>query len=182
MNPTGEGPVKSIGAMRLVAAASLTCTLLAVGDAPTHASPPPDLEGVEEILLALPAAWNARDAVAWVAHFEEGSGFTNILGMHFPDRKANEARHATLFATIFSSSELSAEVLNVSPVGSCGAVAELEFTLVGYERLPPGISETSPGVLRTRLITVLERREGSWHILAAQNTALLPAAIARPVD
>jgi hypothetical protein len=94
--------------------------------------------------------------------------------MHFPDREANEARHAQLFETIFANSTLSAEVLGLRRVAERGAVAELAFTLVGYDRLPPGIQETEPGVLRTRLITVLEHRDEGWTVVAAQNTAILP--------
>ena len=142
--------------------------------------PPPDLAGIEELLLALPEAWNRRDAGAWVANFDQESGFTNILGMHFPDRRANEARHAELFRTIFANSTLSAEVLDVRPVGASGALAELQFTLVGYERLPPDMEETEPGVLRTRMLTVLEHRNGAWHVLAAQNTAIAPVAAGLP--
>lgn len=135
---------------------------------------------VTTVLEALPTAWNARDASMWVANFEQSSGFTNILGMHFEDRAANEARHATLFGSIFSQSHLEAEVLDVRILGDDAAVAEVAFRLVGYERLPPGVSETVPGELRTRLITVLERTGGQWQIVAAQNTALLPLAVAPP--
>ena len=138
---------------------------------------PFDATEVERLLLALPDAWNARDAGAWVAKFEEDSGFTNILGMHFPDRAANEARHAQLFETIFANSTLTASILSVRPVGDHGAVAEVQFELVGYERLPPDVEETEPGVLRTRLIVVLEREGADWGVVAAQNTAILPAAL-----
>lgn len=151
----------------------LVC-LAACDAGPAPAPPTPDLSGVESVLMALPEAWNARDASAWVARFDPESSFTNILGMHFPDREANEARHAQLFETIFAESSLTAELLSVRRVGERGAVAELAFTLVGYERLPPGIQETEPDVLHTRLITVLEYRASGWTVLAAQNTAILP--------
>lgn len=157
-------------------AAALLILIGACQPAPPSDPPPPDLAGVEEVLMALPEAWNVRDAAAWVERFDPESGFTNILGMHFPDRASNQARHAQLFETIFADSELSAEVLKVRRVGGRGAVAELAFTLVGYDRLPPGIAETEPGVLHTRLITVLEHQEeGGWRVVAAQNTAILPA-------
>lgn len=136
--------------------------------------PPPGLAGVAEVLEGLPVAWNERDAAAWVSRFAPESGFTNILGMHFPDREANQERHAQLFASIFANSTLSAEVLSVRRVAERAAVAELAFTLVGYDRLPPGIQETEPGVLHTRLITMLEHRESGWTVVAAQNTAILP--------
>jgi uncharacterized protein (TIGR02246 family) len=138
---------------------------------------PFDADEVAGVLGALPVAWNGRDASAWGEHFVERSTFTNILGMHFPDRAANVARHEQLFATIFRDSRLTAEVLDVRPVGADGAVAQVQFELSGYERLPPGIGETEPGLLRTRLISVLERVDGDWRIVAAQNTAILPAAL-----
>lgn len=155
-------------------AVSAVAVLLACEPAQAPPPPPPPLAGVVEVLLALPEAWNARDASAWVAHFDPESGFTNILGMHFPDREANQARHAALFESIFANSRLSAEVLSVRRVGDRGAVAEVALTLVGYDRLPPGVEETEPGVLHTRLITVLEHREEGWTVVAAQNTAILP--------
>lgn len=148
--------------------------------APAGPAEAPNRLELEQILLRLPDAWNARDAGAWAASFGERSGFTNILGMHFPDRTTNRERHAELFRTIFANSRLEAEVLSIRPVGADAAVAEVAFTLVGYERLPPGVEETEPGVLQTRLITVLERHEGSWLIVAAQNTAILPTAAGRP--
>jgi uncharacterized protein (TIGR02246 family) len=138
----------------------------------------PVTEPIVGLLEALPDAWNRRDADAWVENFADESGFTNILGMHFPDREANRARHAQLFATIFANSTLEAEVLRVRPVGRDAAVAELQFTLVGYDRLPPDVPETEPGVLRTRLITMLESRDDRWVVVSAQNTAILPAAVA----
>lgn len=131
---------------------------------------------IRAVLEGLSSAWNARDASRWVARFTATSGFTNILGMHFEDRDANEARHATLFETIFSDSHLEAEVLSVRMVGESAAVAEVGFRLTGYERLPPGVTETTPGELQTRLITVMERIGDQWHIVAAQNTAVLPIA------
>ena len=134
----------------------------------------PDDSVIRSILSELPQAWNARSAEDWVAQFTEDSDFTNILGMHFGDRDENRARHAALFATIFSDSRLEARVLNVRMIGLDAAVAEVQFTLRGYGTLPPGIQETAPGVLRTRLISVLEKRNGEWWIVAAQNTAILP--------
>jgi len=147
---------------------SLGCEVEAVDPSPE----------ISAIIGGLPAAWNSRDASSWVANFSSASDFTNILGMHFEDRAANEARHATLFETIFRESHLEAEVLEVRVLGDDAAIAEVGFRLVGYERLPPGVIETMPGELRTRLITVLELVGEEWKIVAAQNTAILPVAVA----
>ena len=155
-------------------------TVAAMGSSGCEAPAVDHASEITGLLVALPEAWNTRDASMWVANFDSSSGFTNILGMHFEDRVANEARHAELFSTIFSESHLEADVLDVRIVGGDAAVAEVAFRLVGYERLPPGVTETTPGELRTRLITVLERQDGQWKIVAAQNTANLPIAAVRP--
>jgi hypothetical protein len=65
----------------------------------------PEIDHVAEVtalLEALPVAWNARDASMWVANFAPSSDFTNILGIHFEDRAANEARHTTLLRFAWS--------------------------------------------------------------------------------
>ena len=133
-----------------------------------------DERAIREVLLALPEAWNARDAAAWVQNFTPDSGFVNILGMRFPDRDSNEERHASLFATIFRDSTLTAEVLHIRFTGPDTAVAEVRLRLAGYARLPPGIGETGPGVLETRLVDVLQKIDGDWRIVFSQNTAIVP--------
>ncbi|MDE0001792.1 MAG: hypothetical protein OXQ29_03765 [Rhodospirillaceae bacterium] len=59
-----------------------------------------------QVLVDREAAWNTRDATAWVKDFGTDSRFVNTLGMRFPDRASNEQRHAALFATIIRSSTL----------------------------------------------------------------------------
>ena len=133
-----------------------------------------DERAIRDALLSLPDAWNARDASAWVENFTPDSGFVNILGMKFPNRASNEERHAALFATIFRDSTLQADVLHIRFTGSDSAVAEVLFRLVGYTALPPGISDTVPGVLETRLVNVLQKIDGYWRIVFSQNTAIVP--------
>ena len=162
--PRPRIPLRSLGASLLalvLAAASVAAQSLE------------DERAIREVLLALPEAWNARDAAAWVENFTPDSGFVNILGMRFPDRASNEERHASLFATIFRDSTLQADVLHIRFADSDTAVAEVRFRLVGYTALPPGIGETAPGVLETRLVDVLQKIDGHWRIVFSQNTAIV---------
>ena len=138
------------------------------------AQSPEDERAIREVLFALPDAWNARDASAWVENFTPDSGFVNILGVRFSDRASNQERHETLFATIFRDSTLQAEVLHIRFTGPDTVVAEVLFRLVGYEALPPGIGEIAPGVLETRLVDVLQKIDGHWRIVFSQNTAIVP--------
>jgi uncharacterized protein (TIGR02246 family) len=133
-----------------------------------------DEVAIGEIVDGLSVAWNGGDADAWVQNFTDTSGFTNILGMHFSDREANRARHASLFETVFEGSRLETELISIHQVGREAAVVEVGLDLRGYQGLPPGISETQRGVLKTRLILALQKIEDRWWIIAAQNTAVLP--------
>jgi hypothetical protein len=63
----------------------------------------------------------------------------------------------------------------VRAIGTSGAIAETDYELRGYDRLPPGIRPTDPdGTLRTRLKYVWELKPEGWRIVSAQNTAVLP--------
>jgi uncharacterized protein (TIGR02246 family) len=157
--------------LRILGASLLVLVLATVSLA---AQSPEDEPAIRKVLLALPDAWNARDANAWAENFTPDSGFVNILGMRFPDRASNQERHAALFATIFRDSTLHAEVLHIRFTDPDTAVAEVLFRLVGYKALPPGIGETAPGVLETRLVDVLQKINGHWRIVFSQNTAIVP--------
>ncbi len=133
-----------------------------------------DEQAVRRILTDREQAWNTRDATAWVKDFAGDSRFINILGMRFPDRASNEQRHAALFATIFHNSTLTVEPLEVRFAAPDTAIVEARLRLTGYEALPPGIRETAPGALETRLVDVLQRIDGQWRVIFSQNTAIAP--------
>lgn len=120
-------------------------------------------------------AWNQHDAKAWSASFADDADFVNILGMLFQGRAEIERRHAELFGSIFARSEVVVKTRKVRPVGKAGAIAETDYELRNYERLPPGIRATdADGTLRTRLKYVWELKPEGWRIVSAQNTAVLP--------
>lgn len=120
------------------------------------------------------AAWNAMDAEAWSADYTEDSDFINIMGTRFQDRAANKERHALLFGSLFRGSTLNAEIVRLRRLGEDGALVDVILILRGHQRPPPFLQNTSEGELRTRMKYVLQRIDGRWHIIAAQNTAISP--------
>jgi len=130
---------------------------------------------IRQALAQQAEAWNRHDAKAWVAPFAPDAEFVNILGMLLQGRADIERRHAELFAGIFSHSTVVVTTRKVQALGNDGAVAETDYELRGYERLPPGIRATdADGTLRTRLKYVWLRDATGWHVVSAQNTAVLP--------
>lgn len=136
---------------------------------------------IREALSRQAEAWNRHDARAWVTPFASDAEFVNILGMLLQGRSEIERRHAELFAGIFAHSSVVVATRKVRLLGDDAAVAETDYELRGYSRLPPGIGATdADGTLRTRLKYVWMRGPEGWVIVSAQNTAVLPAPPAKP--
>ena len=141
-----------------------------------RAGGPPAEATIRAALARQAEAWNQHDAKAWVAPFARDAEFVNILGMLLQGRDEIERRHAEIFAGIFAQSSVVVTTRRVRSLGDDAAVAETDYELRGYSRLPPGISATdSDGTLRTRLKYVWMRRAEGWVIVSAQNTAVLAA-------
>lgn len=132
-------------------------------------------QAVRSVLEEQTTAWNMYDAKAWAKDFTADSDFINILGMHFQGREEIEKRHADLFRSIFSKSQLQVTVQKIRFLSPTSAVAETIHELRGYTRLPPGIRPTdSTDLLRTRMKYVFVQTAGKWMIVSAQNTAISP--------
>lgn len=125
-------------------------------------------------------AWNRGDAAAWCAAFAPDADFVNIVGMNFQGRPEIEKRHAGIFATVFKGSHTKVTVRKLTFPRPDVALLETEHEVTGFAKLPPGIQPTEPGVLRTRMKYVLTREGSGWLIIAGQNTAISPAAMAPP--
>jgi uncharacterized protein (TIGR02246 family) len=130
---------------------------------------------VRQLLARQAEDWNRHDARAWSAPFTDDAEFVNILGMLLQGRQQIEQRHAELFRGIFKSSRVVVTTRKVRALGATSALAETDYELRGYERLPPGFRPTdADGTLRTRLKYVLTLTPEGWRIVSAQNTAIMP--------
>lgn len=136
----------------------------------------PNGEAAVRALLARQAEdWNRHDARAWCAPFAEDAEFVNILGMLLQGRPQIEKRHAELFDGIFKRSRVVVNTRKVRSLGPTSALAETDYELRDYDRLPAGFKPTdADGTLRTRLKYVLTLTPEGWRIVSAQNTAVVP--------
>jgi uncharacterized protein (TIGR02246 family) len=138
-------------------------------------APPPAEATIRETLARQAEAWNRHDARAWVAPFSDDAEFVNILGTTLQGRAEIERRHAEIFGGIFAHSHVQVKTRRVRRLGTSAALAETEYELRGYDRLPPGIRATdADGTLRTLLKYVWALDHDEWKVVAAQNTAILP--------
>lgn len=147
---------------------------------PTSAQPShmaSDSAHIVAVLAALDSAWRAGDADRWVAAYASAPdflGFINISGTRMTDRDMLRARLARIFGGIFRGSRHVGTLRQLRFIGADVAVADEDIEITGFRGLPAGIQQTAPGLLRTRMRHVLQRRAGRWTIVASQNTAVAP--------
>ncbi len=126
-----------------------------------------DEQALRGVMAKLESAWNRSDSLAWTALFAEDADLIHILGGHLSGHADIERAHRAIFDTIYQGSTLKLTVEKIRPVTSDVAIVflsgELRITQAGV-----------PPVLRTRPTLIVHRTDGTWHIVAFQNTVVMP--------
>jgi uncharacterized protein (TIGR02246 family) len=124
-------------------------------------------QAVHKIVEQLESAWNRGDSEAWADLFAEDADFVHILGGHFTGRASIERGHRTIFDTIYKGSTNKFVVEKVRFVGDQVAIV---FVFATLKLTTPGM----PPQMSARPTLVVERRDGTWKIVAFQNTLVTP--------
>ncbi len=119
-------------------------------------------------------AWNRGDAEAFGAHYAEDGGFTNVIGEQLYGRQAFITQHARIFSTIYKGSRLSVSIGKIKFLRPDVAVVDIDGTLNGANRLPPGLKAGADGALHVKLQEVMTKEKGKWWIAAFHNVAVYP--------
>ena len=119
-------------------------------------------------------AWNRGDAEGFAAHYSENGSFTNVIGQQLYGRKAFIDQHARIFSTIYKGSHITLLVTHINFVRFDVAVVDIDGTLTGALRLPPGLKAGQDGALRVKLQEVLTKETNGWTIAAFHNVAVYP--------
>ena len=119
-------------------------------------------------------AWNRGDAEGFAAHYAENGSFTNVIGQQLYGRKAFIEQHARIFSTIYKGSHNTFQVTHVNFVRPDVAVVDIDGTLRGALRLPPGLKAGEDGALHVKLQEVLTKETNGWTIAAFHNVAVYP--------
>lgn len=138
--------------------------------------PPGAEREIRALLDAWTDAWNAHDGIAFGALYAADADFVNPLGGILSGRQAIAATHVFLFSGPFAGSSQTWAIRRMVALTGKLAIVDLNVALTGYAGLPPGLSATEPGVVRTRARLVVGKNNGRWEILAQQYTAIPPPA------
>lgn len=165
----------SVGSM--VGAIVVCASLLHAGEAFAQDATKPlahahDESAIRRIVEDEVAAWNAGDAKAYARHFAPDGTFTNIYGMVFEGRDEFERRHADTFLSFFKGSQRRETIRRLKFLTSTVALLDVDTEVRGFGPMPPGISTSQDGVLRTRLQQVLVKQRSAWTIASYHNVAI----------
>ncbi len=130
----------------------------------------PDEAEIRKVETGLQHAWNHHDMRAWANLFTEDADFVNVAGWWWKGRAEIEKKHTAIHAYIFRESTLTIDEVHTRFLTPEIAVVHVSWTLVGH-RNPDG----SAGQPRKGIFTqVLQKQNGKWLIVAAQNTDSRP--------
>jgi uncharacterized protein (TIGR02246 family) len=145
------------------------CLLLIAAALPVAAQSHDDESRIRQVVADQVAAWNVGDAKAFSLRFAEDGSFTNIRGTVFYGHRAFEDRHAELFKTIFKGSKLAMTVSKIHFVRPDVAIVDISTELSEFQGMPPGVTSTANGKLRTRLQEVFVKDKSEWSIASYHN-------------
>lgn len=173
--------VMALVAVGLTAACNDSPEPTALDSGPTPALAEASIEAAATTAAAIAAfveardaAWNDGDGRAYANQFTVQAEQVNPLGQVLAGREAIRARHEFLFTGPFAGTTSTTEIRRTVFLDDDARMVDLDAALTGFGGLPPGLQETEPGVLRTRIKWILVQRTGGWKILAEQVTAVAP--------
>ena len=116
------------------------------------------------------SSWNHADGAAYGENYWPDAELVDPVGIISSNQEAITDEHVRLWAGPFKGSRVSAHVRRVRMLGPDFMMVDFDVDLSGVSAAPPGASADSAGVLHNHLKHIVERRQGLWKVLAAQNT------------
>jgi uncharacterized protein (TIGR02246 family) len=121
------------------------------------------------------AAWTAKDADAFASTYTTDARFFNPIGAVYEGREGIRAAHALLFGGPFAPTSETQVITEVRMLTGTLGIVHLRAALTGFVGLPPGLTPTEPGVLRTTKTWVVEKRAGEWKTLVQHMAPIGPS-------
>ena len=113
--------------------------------------------------------WNHADGVAYGENYWPEAELVDPSGVIVSGKKAVIQEHVDLWAGPFKGSHITGKVRRVQMLGVKYMIVDFDLQLSGFATAPPG---APPGrtALNSHLKHVMEKRNGAWKVLSAQNT------------
>ena len=134
---------------------------------------PDPLDTPGAVPAAFADAWNARDADALAALFEEDAEFVNVVGLWWHDREAIREAHAYGLRVLFPDSTLTVVRTREELLAEAVVLVQALVRLTGQS--PVG-GVRQPGPRQTVFSFVMRRGPSGWRCAAAHNTDVVAGA------
>jgi uncharacterized protein (TIGR02246 family) len=134
-----------------------------------------DRAGVLELNERLRAAWNAHDADAFGAPWEDEADHVNTFGDVQTGKAQITAGARFIFSSMMAGTESNVVVRDLRLLGGGVALLDLDQTLTGVSDGPAGpLPGVVGGTLRSRIKIVARKHGTGWKVASFQNTAIIP--------
>jgi uncharacterized protein (TIGR02246 family) len=145
------------------------CASSAVAQRDAAVSPEAN-RAAEAMVARFVDSWNRADGAAYGENYWPEAELVDPLGVISRGRAAIVQEHVDLWGSIFKGSRITGKVRRIRMLGADFMMVDFDAELAGVSNLPPGSAADSAGVLHNHLKHIMERRQGTWRVLAAQNT------------
>ncbi len=164
--------MKTLHRARAVAARAAMMIGISLASAATAADRADDEAAVRELGTKWQDAWNRRDAEALTALLAEDVDFVTVLGPRGWMRGHAQFKeaHARMFTTLFTESRWTTRETHVKFIRPDLAIQRVLWSTTGDR-----VRHVKHGEPRSGIFTwVVEKRNGTWLIIASQNTESMP--------
>jgi uncharacterized protein (TIGR02246 family) len=154
----------------LTAACAILTWLAVVPDISAATQPDGAAKAAAEAMVKRFAdSWNRADGGAYGENYWPEAELVNPAGAIIDGQKAIVQEHLDLWAGIFKGSHAKGEVRKIQMLGPEYMIVDFDVEVSGFRQPPPG-SHPDAKVLNNHLKHVMEKRNGLWKVLSAQNT------------
>lgn len=115
-------------------------------------------------------SWNRADGAAYGENYWPDAELVDPSGEIVDGRAAIAQEHVDLWAGILKGSRVAAKVRRVRRLDPNHIIVDFNAELSGVRDLPRGSQNESNNVIKSHLKHILEKRNGQWKVLSAQNT------------
>jgi uncharacterized protein (TIGR02246 family) len=119
-------------------------------------------------------SWNHADGQAYGENYWPEAELVDPTGAVVDGRAAIVQQHVDLWNGIFKGSHATGRVRKIRMLGSNYMMVDFDVEVSNVSQLPFGSPAYANRVLRIHLKHILEKRNGRWKVLAAQNTFIAP--------
>ena len=162
---------RTLSTMKSLTAACAIFTLFAVVPDVSAATPADsDAKAAADAMVKRFAdSWNRTDGAAYGENYWPEAELVNPSGAILNGQKAIVQEHVDIWAGILKGSRATGAVRRIQMLGPNYMVVDFDLQVSGFRQPPPG-SPPDAKVLRNHLKHVMEKRNGVWKVLSAQNT------------